>query len=465
MKVQLAEEIIKNNPTVVGKTKLAKLLLAKYPAHFNTVESARSTIRTAFKKYEDNVKKEVSAPPKVEKVTFTEKNNLASLTGYAFSLEDLLAKAHVDLEEWEVDTYEIKSNFWDVTMKNIERDLVYEGNSRDGFVKEIPGGITKTNKQFYIKVRLKKRIDFTSTQKFRRELIDEIKNFSPNVKSIPRPKENSGNLLEVNMPDLHLGKMSWAEETGFKDYDLKIAVSRYWSAFDFLVGKAVKENVIDQIVFVVGNDLFNSDNNHPYPMTTKGTPQQDDSRWQKVFRIGRRLIIESIVKLEVIAPVEVKVVPGNHDFQKSFYLGDVLEVKFENDENVVIDNSPKTRKYFTWGKCLLGFTHGNSRDEGEQRMVNNMHHEVKGASDYLYKEWHCGDIHHYKEVRQKGTKKNIDKYAEDIDGVVIKYLRTLFFNDEWEAKKGFISQKGAHCFIWNKDNGNIAEYKYNQYED
>jgi hypothetical protein len=143
-------------------------------------------------------------------------------------------------------------------------------------------------------------------------------------------------------------------------------------------------------------------------------------------------------------------------------LSNVLEARFYNDENVNINNSPRARKYYKWGKCGLGFTHGNRKDEGEQRLVHMMQDESGFWDKTIYREWHCGDIHHYKEIQAKGTKKAIDKYAEDIDGVVIKYLRTLMFNDEWETKKGFNSQKGAHCFIWNKEDGNIAEIKYNR---
>jgi hypothetical protein len=232
-----------------------------------------------------------------------------------------------------------------------------------------------------------------------------------------------------------------------------------------MFSKAVSEDNFDRILFVVGNDLFNSDNAYPVTTTTAGTYQQDDARWQKVFRAGKQLMVESIMKFREIAPVDVKVIPGNHDFQKSFYLGEALESFFHNDENVTVDNSPRTRKYYQWGKCLIGLAHGNRKDEGESRLINNMKHEcAKEWGETMYREWHCGDIHHYRELKQRSSSKDLDKYAEDVDGVVIKYLRTLMFNDEWEAKKGYISQKGAHMFVWNKENGNVKEHRYNRYD-
>lgn len=403
------------------------------------------------------------------KIEFRQTNETAELSGQARTIDELLRKAEVDLDLWEVYDSEIKDNSWDVTMKNRDVNMSFTDGVSNGYSKETPGGITKTNKQFYIKIKLRPRKDFTATNKFRKEIIDEVKSYSPVVKLRDYKLKSTGNLLEVNIPDIHLGKLSWAEETGFLNYDIKIAVTRFENAFDNLLYKALQENKFEKVLFIVGNDLFNSDNAYPYPTTSRGTPQQDDARWQKSFREGRKMIVRAIEKLKLVAPVEVLVIPGNHDFQKAFYLGEVLEAKYYNDANVNVNNSPKTRKYFAWGKCLLGFAHGARKDEGEQRLFANLNHEAPkmlgiNPTDMLYKEWHCGDIHHYKEVAAKGTKKAVDKYAEDIDGVVIKYLRTLMFNDEWESRSGYISQKGAHFFVWNKDEGNTVEYKYNRYD-
>ena len=73
-------------------------------------------------------------------------------------------------------------------------------------------------------------------------------------------------MLEVNIFDLHFGKLCWNGETG-EDYDTKIASKRFHNAIDDIVGKAIFHDV-DKIVFPVGNDFFNSDNlrNQPQPI-------------------------------------------------------------------------------------------------------------------------------------------------------------------------------------------------------
>lgn len=389
-----------------------------------------------------------------------ESGDSLNLTSYlAQSIEDIIKEYEIDINLWECISF--KPGNWTTPVKAKFRCEIGEEDEKKEVITSTMPVIIENRKSEAV---FKKKIQIVDYEKFRRELVEDIRSFSPKTKiNTGNYKLNTGNCLEINIPDLHLGKQCWEEETGSKNYDIKIAAQRFRDSFDDLLSRATKENKFEKILFIVGNDLFNSDNAYPYTQTTAGTPMQDDSRWQKTFRVGRRLMIEAILKLQKIAPVEVKVVPGNHDFQKSFYLGEVLEAYFSNSSIVNIDNSPHTRKYFKWGKCLLGFAHGNRKDEGEVRLINIFKSEnAKDWGDTIYREIHCGDIHHYKELKQKGTSKDVDKYAEDIDGVIIKYLRTLMFNDEWESKKGFNSQKGAHFFVWNKEDGNTVEYKYNK---
>lgn len=368
-----------------------------------------------------------------EKITKeVNKDGLLEITSNQITtLNQLVKRADIKLDEWEVKRF--IANKWDVTMKINNTPILREN--------------------WQVKAFLEKKLNIEDISKFKHELSCVARRLSPKLK--PTLKETlSGNMLEIMIPDLHLGKMSWGKETGGMDYDIKIAVNRYWKAFNDLINMSMHHD-IDEVVFIVGNDLFNSDNNYPITTTTAGTPQQDDTRWQKVFQIGRSLMIDSIllIKQKLECKINVLIIPGNHDFQKSFYLGDLLSVKFDGDQNVSVDNSPKTRKYFGWGDNLIGFAHGNRKDEGEKRLSTLMQVEVPELwAKSKYREWHLGDIHHHKKV-------TIDE--EDVQGIILRYLKTLMYSDEWEARKGYYSQKGAHCFIWNKQRGMIAQYQFN----
>jgi len=368
-----------------------------------------------------------------EKITKHQTGNILEINSNQITtLAQLTKKADINLKEWEVKKF--VANKWDVTMKINNTPILREN--------------------WQVKAFLEKKINIDDVGAFKQELNNFARRLSPKLKATEK-EIFSGNMLEIMIPDLHLGKMSWGKETGGEDYDIKIAVNRYWKAINDLIHMS-EVHSIDEVVFIVGNDLFNSDNNYPITTTTAGTPQQDDTRWQKVFQIGRSLMIDSILllKQKLQCKINVLVIPGNHDFQKSFYLGDLLSVKFDGDENIFVDNSPKTRKYIKWGYNLIGFAHGNRKDEGEKRLQTLMQVEEPDLwASTKYREWHLGDIHHHKKV--------VVNEEEDMQGIVLRYLRTLMYSDEWEAKKGYYSQKGAHCFIWNKEKGMIAQYQFN----
>ena len=285
-------------------------------------------------------------------------------------------------------------------------------------------------------------------------MIEDIKKHSPKVKLYKYPEIEERHLLEVNLFDLHFGKLGWHEETGTTNYDSKIAAKRFMEGITGLVQKA-KGFPIDRILFPVGNDFFNSDNAYPYPTTTRGTPQQDDLRWQQVFREGRKLVTEGIDYLSTVAPVDVLVVPGNHDFQKSFYLGEVLEVSYANNPNVSVNNSPNPRKYYQYGRNLIGLAHGNPQNEAFNRLIAIMPQEApKMWATTKFREWHLGDVHHKRVWKLKSE--------EDFQGINIRYMRSLTGDDAWHHQKAFKGAiKGCEAYIWSHDFGMTANLNYN----
>ena len=124
--------------------------------------------------------------------------------------------------------------------------------------------------------------------------------------------------------DLHVGKLAWAPETG-RDYDSKIAETRVYQAVDTLIRRATSFKVAKHL-FVVGNDLLQVDN--LLGETTAGTHQDTDSRYRKMFRASVRMMSEIALRLAEVAPVEIIVVPGNHDNLASFHVGEVLAARY-----------------------------------------------------------------------------------------------------------------------------------------
>lgn len=201
-----------------------------------------------------------------------------------------------------------------------------------------------------------------------------------------RAGKERGMLLEVDFPDLHFGKLTWEEESG-ENYDIKIAAETVESAVEALMGYAAGHR-IERILLPLGNDFFNVDNKDN--TTVHGTPQQEDTRWQKTFRTGRRLAVQIIEGLAEAAPVDVLIIPGNHDETRMFYLGDVLDVKYEGSARVRVDNHAMKRKYYVFGRTLLGLTHGYHEKYEKLSFIM----ATERAEDWArtqHREWHLGD--------------------------------------------------------------------------
>jgi len=148
-----------------------------------------------------------------------------------------------------------------------------------------PEGVTKINRKFLIKAKFKRKSEIIDIAKFRKDMIDDFCKVVPKAK-IRAYNLNGKNLLEVDLFDVHFGKLGWIKETGSGSYDAKIAEEIFLRAIKTLLKRATKVCDIEKILFPVGNDFFNADNSYPLPATTRGTPQQEDLRWQKTFQNG-----------------------------------------------------------------------------------------------------------------------------------------------------------------------------------
>lgn len=363
---------------------------------------------------------------------------------HVHTLPQLLGAANVDSETWKVKDHLI--NKWDVTMKILE----------DG------EWVAKTYQNWQVKARLERDIKFVK-ERIAGEVFQEMtKNYIPPVLhtnlKLKQGVDENNNLLEISIFDLHIGKLAWGGET-FENYDVKIARSRFMESIEKLL-KGASGFKYNRILFPIGNDFFNSDTMEN--TTTKGTPQDEDLRWQKTFDVGSRLLIDAINLLKQTGvPIDVVVIPGNHDFERSYYLGSVLKAWFNQDSAVNIDNHASPRKYYRFGNVLLGLTHGGEEKEASLPML--MATDVPSKpfwSETKFHEWHLGHIHRKKNVNYTVLDKS-RSLNEDL-GVTIRYLSSLTGTEEWHHKKGFVgSTKAADGFVWNHEFGLVAHLNTN----
>lgn len=253
--------------------------------------------------------------------------------------------------------------------------------------------------------------------------------------------KKEAHLLEVAPVDLHVGKLSWGEETG-TDYDIRIAEQVFTDAIEDILERA-KAYQVTQIVFPVGNDLLQVDS--PANTTTAGTYVDTDSRYIKSFRRARAITSWAIHEMGKVAPVLVPIVPGNHDRITAFHLGEVLEAEFASDSHIQIDNRPLLRKYHRFGITLLGWTHGSEEKAADLPLL--MANECsEWWSATRHHEWHVGHMHKMKETRYTA--------GDSFQGVRVRILPSLCAPDAWHYSRGFVHERRAcEAFLYGLETG------------
>ena len=171
------------------------------------------------------------------------------------------------------------------------------------------------------------------------------------------PQEASAYACVIAPFDLHYGKYASAQEVGTDlEYSKKIARELLFNSLKNVLTK-IKHTKVEKFIVPIGSDFFHVDT--PRNTTTAGTPQDMDGTFVEMSTEGNKIMIEFIDTLEQIAPVDVYLCAGNHDFTMSHNLLEVLQAWYRNSDRVTVDNQRRDRTYTRYGNCMLGFTHGD----------------------------------------------------------------------------------------------------------
>jgi len=260
------------------------------------------------------------------------------------------------------------------------------------------------------------------------ELLDYIKTRSVKVPKIKYKKSKDPICYEISLPDIHYGKIT--------DEPMETIEKHYIQAIMDLHKKADGLE-IDRFLLPVGNDGLNSEGMSR--ATTKGTPQQDNMRWRESFRGYWHLVSKAIDYLAQFAPVDVIVVQGNHDFERMFYAGEVLDAIYKNNKNVTVDNGLDARKYYEYGINMIMFTHGDKEKTQELPLLIATEQPVMWSRCKV-REVHCG--HRHKEM--------LNEYM----GTKVRFIPSICGNDLWHKTQGYVGTlRCGQAYIWNKNRG------------
>ena len=342
------------------------------------------------------------------------------------TFEELAAYAEIDLDIWEEVWRE--ANKWEVGAKDKNKDL-------------------QVHQLFQVKAKYQKRKGVEQARAIISDMVKAAERFAPKYPKIKHVRVRDPHMAIFGLPDPHIGKLCWAAETG-TDYDIKIARKMYQAAIEDLAAKS-QGFPIERIILPIGNDFYNSDGISN--ATTKGTQQDTDGRWQKLFQVGREVCVEAIDYLTNIAPVEVVCVPGNHDHQTSIYLAQVLHAWYRNCPNVKVDIEPGTRKYVHYEKNLIGMAHGDK--ENKKKLPLLMMTEMRRIwGQCSYGEWLTGHIHTRSETEYKT--------ADEDCGIRHQTMSALSGTDAYHHQHGYRNMRAAEAFLYSPNFGRVATFSH-----
>lgn len=386
---QLIEKHIEVFNKDKNQVKYAQFLKHKYPDTFKSNEGTRSSIRNYLSKNEDINTKQI---------TLTN-DELAIIKEFRDKHEALI----IECEEKGIPKDEVK-HYW---FKS-EHFSLFVGNKTKPF------------------------------DLFEKELFEYIDKKKINYPKIQYPKLTDANLLVINPADIHIGKLASEFETN-DPHNNDLIIKRVKDGIGGILEKS-KGFKVDKILFVIGNDILHVDN--AKRTTTSGTPQDTEGMWFDNFLLAQRLYIEVIEILMQIAPIHIQFDSSNHDYTNGFFLAQTINAWFRNCKNITFNVGIQHRKYFQYGKNIIGTTHGDGAKETDLPLLM-----AQEASEF----WHASK-HRYIYISHIHHKK-----SKDYGSVCIESFRSPSGTDSWHHRNGYQhAPKAIEAFIHDKEQGQIA---------
>lgn len=341
--------------------------------------------------------------------------------------EDVYAAFEIDRTRWVIEKMTVKA--WQAMAK---------------VGSEAAGYRTETVQLYAVTAHLK-RVVTKAVEKALDLVFARFKDAAPKWPKVDKDRAAKGEpfLAVMGLMDAHFGKYCWEGETG-ENYDLKIAEAVFANAVEDLLAESRHRNVT-RFVLPFGNDFMHFDGRDF--KTTRGTPQDADGRFSKVLATAIKAVTDGVEKMAAVAPVQVELVPGNHDRTLAECICHTIAARFHHTERVAVNVSPKTRKYVRFGATLLGLTHGDMVKA--EKLPGLMAAEAKREwADTSCHEWIIGHGHR----SQKWVTKDVDTQQ----GTVVRMLRALTRSDLWHHDSGYVTgaeYPAAEVYFYGRDRG------------
>ena len=262
-------------------------------------------------------------------------------------------------------------------------------------------------------------------------LLESFRENAPNY-TVPKVKSfgstpNKPYAVITGPYDLHFGKHAWEGDTGFsytRDVTKQILIENTLETIERIACFGTP----DRFIVPLGSDFFHVDT--PNKTTTSGTPQDTDGTQSRIWIEGCKLAIAYIDTLRAVAPVDILVVQGNHDFSAAMMILMYVSAWYKNAGDVRVNESVHPRQYMTYGNSLLAFSHGSSDEAKVSNIPRLMATECRQLWGKLqHKAFFTGHLHH--------------ELVRDYEGVIHYQMPSLSPADRWHARKGYVGSRRA----------------------
>lgn len=413
---ELYDECIRTGDTL-------RAVCGRHGINFNTArrmvgryikESGRDSLHKRHKTRSDT-------PPqrKREQVRFEDFGDEAEATSVGTrikTLDQLKAACEVDERIWEVDTW--TANKWEVGTKTRTGKIVIEP-------------------LFQVKARLKRRQGAEVTGALE-ALLAQIRAAAPRVRT-PRASVVVGNhLLIPSLYDAHVNKRS-----SDSLYTIEQAARDFMVVADALASKALSLGMtIERVLFPVGNDALHSDN--LAGDTTDGTRLEVAGDPRDAVSALIDAYTHAFLYFAEIAPVDAVVVESNHDRFSSYWLGKTLEARFWNDARITVNTENIPRKYYRYGKTMIGLHHGD-KQKLERLAVLMATEAPEMWAQTTHRQWMQGHVHYAAGMFYPVTESH---------GVSVRVIPALCPPDRWHVLRGFVgSNRAADAQFVHREHG------------
>ena len=284
--------------------------------------------------------------------------------------------------------------------------------------------------------------DLTNFQKF-------LEDYTPTKKvKVEEPLEmrtQEPSCMVISLCDFHLDK----QDTDM--VQIEDRVEEYKNTIFKLVNRASKIHNLEEIVYVIGNDFFQTDTISG--TTVKGTPVSTNTTWDNAYELGFQVLEESIRILKSYCQkLKVVLVLGNHSASKEYYLAHALEKYFYQVEGIEFDRTSHKYKCHVYGETALFFNHGDNINDKLPLMFAQTFKKEFGST--RYSEILLGDKHHSKERRFSNT-------LGEAQGIRMRILPALTGTDQWHYDNIYTNSiQAGVAIIYDKEKGKITELEH-----